>query len=166
MKILIVLIFVLGAISCHKKEETDALKGFWKLNAFEVQDSLGQWLEYGWNKGGTGYLLYDGAGYAAIHLTPKDYEKFDWNGAQSIDSMSVNELKESLKMLSGNYNYMASYTVDTIRKIVRHTRLSHSRPQDWGKTVERRYELIGADTLLLFPKEGNAPRRLTWIKVH
>jgi Lipocalin-like domain len=145
------------------KKTNASIAGLWKLIAFEVMDSNETWSVYPWNAGGTGYLLYDEDGNAALHITPKDYQNYDWPGSKNIDSMDLDKLKATLSTIASNYNYMAHYELDTTEKIVRHTRLSHSRPNDWGKTVERRYEFKGNDTLLLFPVEGK-PRRLTWIR--
>jgi len=158
-----VLILLFSCIACRQPSDNQ-LSGLWELKTFEVQDSTGEWGEYPWNKGGTGYLLYDDAGHAALHITPKNYQNLVMPSSTSIDSIDNDSLKSAYASMALNYNYVATYTIDHKKHIISHTRLSHSRPEDWGKTVEREFQFVGQDTLLMFPVEGFAKRRLTWVR--
>lgn len=150
-------------LGCQQDDATKII-GLWKLLRFEVQDSSGNWEPYRWNDGGTGYLMYDGHGHVAIHISPKGYHRFQLPKEEASDSMSAAELRGVLDTLMLNYNYIARYAIDQDKKEITHLRISHSRPEDWGKTVVRKYQFVGPDTLLLFPVEGSKKRKLTWLR--
>ena len=42
----------------------------YKLHSIEVQDSAGVY-HHEWASDGTGYIIYDGLGHMAVHITPK-----------------------------------------------------------------------------------------------
>ncbi|MFT4523152.1 MAG: hypothetical protein ACI8ZN_002104 [Bacteroidia bacterium] len=171
--ILIILLLLWLFVGCNNSSNNttqftmsstnDSLRGMWALSAFEYYDSTGTWKPYAWNEGGTGYLVYDGIEHGALHITPKDYANFveplmsyTWKDSLMIDSV--------LAYYKSNYNYMARYEIDSVHRIISHTRLSHSWSKDWGKTVQRRFAFTGKDSLWLFPMEGEKPRRLLWVR--
>ncbi|MEM9918644.1 MAG: lipocalin-like domain-containing protein [Bacteroidota bacterium] len=137
--------------------------GLWKMHIFEYRDSSGNWQEYFWNKGGTGYVIYDGMGHMAIHVTPKDYKQSVVSLEKGIDSLNFEELQAAVKLFSSNYVYVANSRVLEDQQIVEHERLSHTFPEEWHQVVQRRYEFKG-DTLKLSPVEGSFERRLTLIR--
>ncbi|PVW13529.1 lipocalin-like domain-containing protein [Marixanthomonas spongiae] len=140
------------------KTEADQLHGLWKLESMEQKDSLGNWHE--WRNGMQGYLLYDGNKSMALHLLKKDYEKTDLRFPNFTDTIP----EAALKHLTGSYVYIGDYKILTHKSIVEHTRLSHSNPGEWGKTVQRRFSFSG-DTLIIKPvEEKNASLRLKWLK--
>ena len=55
-------------------------KGLWKMYSHEIQDDNGKWINHNWMKDGIGYIIYDGEGHMAVHITPKDYgeKKINW----------------------------------------------------------------------------------------
>lgn len=159
-------IFVLFCGACQTpSKETDAeqISGLWKLHIMEQQDSIGHWQEY--NDGLQGMLLYDGNGHGALHLLPKDYTDTDINFIGTIDldytdSVSYDELRHKAQ----SYVYIAQYKVLEDKGIIQHTRLTASNPEDWGKTVNRKYHFLG-DTLVLQPAESeHADLRLKWVR--
>jgi hypothetical protein len=155
-KIFLFIILGLFLNSCHQK---DPLKGLWKLHIMETQDTeSGKWSE--WRNGMQGYVLYDGEGNMALHLTEKDYQKTDLHFPNFTDTIPL----EALQHLTKSYVYFANYDFDENTSIVKHHRISHSNPQEWNAIVERRVSFIG-DTLVLMPvEEKNATLRLKWIK--
>jgi hypothetical protein len=155
-KIFLFIILALFLISCQQK---DPLKGLWKLHIMEIQDAeKGKWSE--WRNGMQGYVLYDGDGNMALHLTEKDYQKTDLHFPNFTDTIPL----EALKHLTGSYVYFAKYDFDNSSGIVTHHRISHSNPKEWNGVVERRVSFI-ADTLVLKPvEEKNASLRLKWVK--
>ena len=156
-------LMLLGCQQPSSPSDEELLRGMWKLSKFEVLHDAG-WITFPWNAGGTGYLIYDGRGHGSLHITPAGYSELRWPENDSLEKWTIHELREAFIDLRKNYNYMASYQLDTANKIITHTRLSHSRPEDWGVSVQRRYELHGSDSLWLFPLEGDHPRRLLWIR--
>lgn len=161
MQVTIALIIAIAFVSCQstvKQSKTEKLKGLWSLVIMEKRDSLAGWSE--WRDGMQGYLLYDGDGNMALHLTDKDYQKTDLHFPNFTDTISL----EALKHLTKSYVYFANYDFDDNTSIVTHHRISHSNPQEWNGIVERRVSFIG-DTLVLTPvEEKNASLRLKWIK--
>ncbi len=138
--------------------EQEAITGLWNLIVMEVKDDNGTYVP--WNGGMGGKLLYDGNGNGSLHLYTKDYKNYEVEFPNFTDSIP----QEALKHLTNNYFYMANYNIDTAKNVIHHTRISHSNPKDWGKTVTRRYSFIG-DTLVLVPAEDeNANLRLKWVK--
>lgn len=152
--------------SCQPKDPDvmQNLRGMWKMHIFEYQDSTGQWQEYPWNAGGTGYLIYDGKGGMAAHFTPKDYAQQTVDLETPTDSLTREVLENQHDLFSANYIYMGKARILPGDSIVEHTRISHTYPKDWGVVVQRRFD-FKADTLLLYPVEGKVPRRLKWIRV-
>ncbi len=147
-----------GCKSELKKSKSEKLKGLWSLVIMEKQDSLGSW--HNWHGGMQGYVLYDGDGNMALHLTEKDYQKTDLHFPNFTDTISL----EALKHLTKSYVYFAKYTFNDSTSIVTHHRISHSNPQEWNGIVERRVSFV-SDTLVLAPvEEKNAALRLKWIK--
>jgi hypothetical protein len=161
MQVGIALILAIAIVSCQTTEipsKNEKLKGLWSLYIMEKQDSAGKWTE--WRDGMQGYVLYDGDGNMALHLTDKDYQKTDLHFPNFTDTISL----EALKHLTKSYVYLAKYVLDDSASIVTHHRISHSNPQEWNGIVKRRVSFIG-DTLVLAPVEKkNASLRLKWIK--
>jgi hypothetical protein len=150
-----VLIFFLA---CQNKSSLE-LEGLWELHIMETKDSVSNvWNNY---KGGMqGFLLYDGVENMSLYLSTKDYENTDLEFANFNDTLAL----EKLKYLTGSYFYIGKYKIDTENNIVTHKRLAHSNPNDWNKTVERRFQFKG-DTLIITPVEAkNASLRLKWLK--
>ncbi len=175
MKILILITLSAGMSACSgtiNSTKESQLAGMYKLLITEIQDSTGAWHEDSWTKGGTGYIVYDGLGHAALQITPKGYKDFEWmNEKESInkervrqktDSMSVAELKSAVIEFSSFYAYIANYKVEDTAQIVQHQRISSSIPVVWGTVVRRSFAFSG-DTLILRVVNGN--RRLKWIKL-
>ncbi len=159
MKSIILGFLLLFAISSCTSKNKSTIHGLWSLHIMEVRDTnTGQWDE--WRQGMDGYLLYDNQDNVALHLTPKHYADTLVKYRNFTDTMSLQKMQH----ISMNYNYMGKYNLDKKNKIVSHLRLSHSNPNDWGVTVERRYYFSG-DTLIITPVEKkNASLRLKWLK--
>jgi hypothetical protein len=149
----------------------EQLAGMYKLYSIEVQDSAGIY-HHEWASDGTGYIIYDGKGHMAVHITPKDYNGYKWVLSENetldpakvkakIDSMTVDELKAALQEFVSNYVYVANYSVSDSAGIVVHNRLSHTIPSSWNTTVKRRFIFRG-DTLELHNDVDK--RRLIWIR--
>jgi hypothetical protein len=139
--------------------EMEQFRGLWSLYAMEQQDAeTGEWKE--WRGGMQGYILYDGEGGMAVHLTTRGYEKFDLLFPNFNDSIP----SEALRHLTNSYVYFARYTVDEEKDVVEHARISHSNPAEWNNVVRRKYMFSG-DTLILEPVEpALSSLRLKWIK--
>lgn len=146
------------------------LRGMYKLQNIQVQDSTGAWHNE-WASDGTGYIIYDGVGHMSVQIIPKGYEKFQWLSEsesinpekvkRKIDSMTVDELKAALNEFASNYVYVGNYSVSDTADVVTHNRLSHSIPSSWNTTVKRRF-IFNGDTLELHVEADK--RRLKWIK--
>ena len=147
------------------------LAGMYKLSSIEVQDSAGKY-HHEWASDGTGYIIYDGLGHMAVHITPKSYKEYKWVLSENetlypekikatMDGMSNDELKAALAEFVSNYVYMANYSVSDSAGIIVHNRLSHTIPSSWNTTVKRRFIFHG-DTLELHNDADK--RRLIWIK--
>ena len=150
-------LFLTCAPEEHEPAASPAIKGLWQLHSMQVRDSLGHWSDF---RGGMqGYLLYDDAGHMALHLATKDYEQTDLQIRNFSDTIAL----EKLKYLTNFYGYMGRYRLLDTASIVEHTRISHSNPNDWGKTVQRRFQFDG-DTLIITPVESaNANLKLKWL---
>jgi hypothetical protein len=143
----------------------------YKLYIAENADSNGVWHEDPWTKGGTGYIVYDGIGHMAVHITRQGYNDFKWLPEeeslrperinQKLDSMSTEELKEAVRAFSSSYVYAGNYTVEDTIDVVKHQRISTSIHSPVGSTVRRAFTFSG-DTIILRVLNGN--RRLKWIK--
>src|SRR5215203_1694241 len=71
---------VLLAIGCSdKKKNNSILAGMYKLSQIENLDTTTkQWREDNLGKDGDSYILYDGVGHMAVHITSKGYKDFTW----------------------------------------------------------------------------------------
>jgi hypothetical protein len=162
----LVLICFYACTNTAKTNPHTPFHGLWKLHVFEYQDSTGVWKEYWWNKGGDSYIMYDGLGHMAVHITPEGYQDFDVKSPKKpVDSLNMDELRYDLKAYSSSYVYMANCNILEDEQVIEHQRISHTYPFDWGVTVQRKFRFEG-DTLFLSPVEGKFPRRLKWVKQH
>ena len=173
MRIISVIIAISFLSSCSEtNDKKELLTGMYKLIIAENLDSTGVWREDPWTKGGTGYIVYDGLGHMAVHITRTGYKEYNWLnrtdalipekiGAR-IDSMSVDELKAAVKEFAGSYAYSANYTMEDTADVVVHHRLTASIPAEWGTVAPRAFSFSG-DTVILRVLDGN--RRLKWLKM-
>ncbi|HRE36876.1 MAG TPA: lipocalin-like domain-containing protein [Chitinophagaceae bacterium] len=174
MKIVTLVLLSIILFSCKRKKETDRkaqLAGMYKLYIAENADSNGVWHEDPWTKGGTGYIVYDGLGHMAVHITRKGYNDYNWLPEeqslrdeyinQKLDSMSTDELKDAVRAFASSYVYAGNYNIEDTADIVQHHRISTSIHSPVGSTVRRAYSFSG-DTIILHVLNGN--RRLKWIK--
>src|SRR4030095_8272568 len=129
MRVITVIIAILFLSSCsEKKDKRELLTGMYKLVIAENLDSTGVWREDPWTKGGTGYIVYDGLGHMAVHITRAGYKDYNWLNRtdalnpekinKRIDSMSVDELKAAVKQFEGSYAYAANYLMEDTADIV------------------------------------------------
>jgi len=173
MKIFFLITTVLFLSSCgEKKDKRELLTGMYKLIVSENLDTNGVWRADPWAKDGTGYIVYDGLGHMAVHITREGYKDYNWlnrNDALKpekiearIDSMSVDELKAAVREFAGSYAYAANYTMEDTADIVIHHRLTASIPAEWGTVAPRAFSFSG-DTVILRVLDGN--RRLKWLKM-
>lgn len=160
--------------SCRENKPIDKrsrLAGMYKLYIAENADSNALWHEDPWTKGGTGYIVYDGMGHMAVHITRKGYNDYKWLPEeeslrderinQKLDSMSTGELKDAVKAFASSYVYAGNYTIEDSTDVVKHERLSTSIHSPPGSIVRRAFTFSG-DTIILHVLNGN--RRLKWIK--
>lgn len=174
MKIVTLVLLSIVLFSCKRKKETvrkAQLAGMYKLYIAENADSNGVWHEDPWTKGGTGYIVYDGIGHMAVHITRKGYNDYNWLPEeqslrdeyinQKLDSMSTEELKDAVRAFASSYVYAGNYNIEDTADIVQHHRISTSIHSPVGSTVRRAYSFSG-DTIILHVLNGN--RRLKWIK--
>lgn len=163
---------LLAACTDNKAVDKRArLAGMYKLYISENQDSSGVWHEDPWTKGGTGYIVYDGMGHMAVHITRAGYNNYAWLPEeqslrdefinQKLDSMSTDELKEAVRAFSSSYVYAGNYTIEDTIDVVKHERISTSIHSPVGSTVRRSFTFSG-DTVILQVLNGN--RRLKWIR--
>lgn len=166
------LLVLLSACADKSKPSRNALlAGMYKLYIAENADSNGVWHEDPWTKGGTGYIVYDGMGHMAVHITRQGYNDFKWLPEeeslrdekinQKLDSMSTEELKAAVRAFSSSYVYVGNYSIEDTIDVVKHHRLSTSIHSPVGSTVRRGFTFSG-DTIILRVLNGN--RRLKWIK--
>ena len=174
MKLFCFLFFSVLVSACTDKLKSNRnalLAGMYKLYIAENADSNGVWQEDPWTKGGTGYILYDGLGHMAVHITRQVYNDFKWLPEEEslrpekinkkLDSMSTKELKEAVRAFSSSYVYAGNYSVEDSIDVVKHHRISTSIHSPVGSTVRRAFSFSG-DTIILRVLNGN--RRLKWIK--
>lgn len=175
MKLVLCLFLLMPLLfSCSgnkKADKRNRLAGMYKLYIAENVDSNGVWHEDPWTKGGTGYIIYDGMGHMAVHITRKGYNDYKWLPEEQslrdeyvnkkLDSMSTNELKDAVRAFSASYVYAGNYTIDDTADVVNHERISTSIHSPVGSTVRRAFTFSG-DTVILRVMNGN--RRLKWIK--
>jgi len=174
MKLIILLSISVVIISCNGKKKPGRivqLAGMYKLYIAENADSNGVWHEDPWTKEGTGYIVYDGLGHMAVHITRKGYNDYKWLPEeeslldekinQKLDSMSTEELKAAVRAFSSSYVYAGNYTIEDTADVVKHERISTSIHSPLGSIVRRAFTFSG-DTIILRVLNGN--RRLKWIK--
>jgi Lipocalin-like domain len=174
IKIFIVFFLAVFLFACTDKtnhNRNTLLAGMYKLYIAENVDSNGIWHEDPWTKDGTGYIVYDGIGHMAVHITRQGYNDYKWLPEeeslrperinQKLDSMSTEELKAAVRAFSSSYVYAGDYTVEDTIDVVKHHRISTSIHSPTGSTVRRAFTFSG-DTIILRVLNGN--RRLKWIK--
>jgi hypothetical protein len=166
-------LIVLTAVSCSDtKTNNSMLAGMYKLSQIENLDTTTkQWKADALGKDGDSYILYDGVGHMAVHITSKGYKDFSWLPERQatskefldryIDSMPSEQLRPALKEFASSFVYTANYTVDNDSGIVTHDRLSSSVPSVWDTQVKRRFTITG-DTVILTFMDGS--KRLKWLK--
>lgn len=134
----------------------------YSLYRFEALDANNNWVVDPSRIGMSGYILYDGLGHMAVHLSPKDYKNFDVS--KNTDPLSGQELLARSKFYQSNYVYFANTKFSD--SIVVHERLSATDPRNWGISVTRQIE-FHQDTLYLTTQEkvDGARLRLKWIKM-
>jgi hypothetical protein len=173
-KLFCLLIITVSLVGCSADKNADKrsrLAGMYKLYISENQDSAGNWHEDPWTIGGTGYIVYDGVGHMAVHITRKGYNDYKWLPEEQslrdefinkkLDSMSTEELKEAVRAFASSYLYAGNYSIEDTVDVVKHERISTSIHSLRGSTVRRAFTFSG-DTIILRVLNGN--RRLKWIK--
>lgn len=159
-----VAIFLMIASACNSNDPTKdpRFHGMWKLDIFESYDSIsGDWSHWETDQYHDGYILYDGKGHMAVHLTSKDYQDFDLS--ENIDSLDMEGLKERLRFYETNFVYFADY--ETTNNVIDHHRLSATDPKNWETVLTRDFEFKN-DTLILSAREiiDGKRLRLRWVK--
>jgi len=136
--------------------QQNRVEGLWKLHSMEVLNASKH--RKAWKPGTQGYLLYDAKQHVSLHLTINQYDSFAIPFPNFTDSIS----SEALRHLTNNYNYMGLYEEND--SIVRHIKLSHSNPNEWGDTAYRKFYLKN-DTLIMTPIEKkNSSLLLKWVR--
>lgn len=173
MTVLLTAVILFTSCSNSKTDNIDnSIAGLYKLEIIEKLDSTtNRWCEDDFGKGGTSYILYDGAGHMAVQITSKGYKDFDWLTEkqatdyklliQHIDSMTCEQLKSAVAEFTSSFFYFADYSINDTTNIITHKRLSSSVPSAWGTIVKRQFHFTGDTLTLLFP-DGN--KRLKWIR--
>jgi hypothetical protein len=166
-------LLVLTAMGCSDtKPNNSMLAGMYKLSQIENFDTTTkQWKADDLGRDGDSYILYDGVGHMAVHITSKGYKDFTWLPERQatskefldhyIDSMPSEQLRPAMKEFTSSFVYTANYSVDNDSGIVTHHRLSSSVPSVWGTQVKRRF-VISGDTVILTFLDGT--KRLKWLK--
>lgn len=172
LKIILGLLTFVTIYSCSQKDENKREKfhGMWRLDKYESFDSISNtWRQDSTTWGqdtssidGSGYIMYDGEGHMAVHLTPKGYKDFDTK--KNIDSLNNEDLKKLIKFYQSNFVYFAN--VELTDSTVVHKRLSATEPRNWNTKLVRDYE-FRQDTLILAARESISGKRLRlrWIKL-
>ena len=102
MKLTFLFLLLLSAwvFACNETTTADKssrLAGMYKLYIAENADSNGIWHEDPWTKGGNGYIIYDGIGHMAVHITRKGYNDYKWlPEEESLRDESINKMLDSL----------------------------------------------------------------------
>jgi hypothetical protein len=174
LPLIILFAIALQLLACSESNPVDKraqLAGMYRLYISENQDSNGVWHPDPWTKGGDGYIVYDGLGHMAVHITRAGYHDYKWLPEEQslrdefinrkLDSMSTDELKAAVRAFSASYVYAGNYTIEDSIDVVKHERLSTSLHAIPGSTVRRSFVFSG-DTIILKVLDGN--RRLKWIK--
>lgn len=131
--------------------------GLWKLYSMQVKNADGVLMPY--KNGMEGYLLYDDHKNMTIHLWQKGFKEYS-NG---YPNFSEDIDLEDLQNLTKSYYYIGEYKLLN-DSVVQHTRISHSNPNDWGETVQRKFTIVN-DTLTITPAEQkNANLKLVWTR--
>ncbi len=164
-KFIVALFILCTAYACKNKKlrSGEQFHGMWKLDKFEAFDSAAsKWVNDTTRIGYSGFILYDGMGHMAVHLTPKGYKDFDTN--KNMDSLNMKDVKELAKFYQSNFVYFADY--ETTDSTIAHKRHSSTNPKDWGSVLTRDFEFRN-DTLILSAHEriGGEKIRLRWIKL-
>jgi len=136
-------VFTLSTViySCNSKH-ADNPEGKWELLVIEYQDSAtGIWKTSEWMKNGTGTLIYKSNGMMSVEFLPENF---------GVDTSAK------------KYAYTASYKYDSTTGLSKHTRLTHTDPEEIGKKVSRKL-LIKKDTLTMFADEFEL--RLKWLAI-
>jgi hypothetical protein len=172
--LIVLMTFGLQLLSCTGNKPADKrarLAGMYKLYISENQDSNGVWHPDPWTDGGTGYIVYDGLGHMAVHITRAGYHDFKWLPEeeslrdafinQKLDSMTADELRAAVRAFASSYVYVGNYTIEDSIDVVKHERISTSLHATPGSTVRRSFVFSG-DTIILQVLDGN--RRLKWVR--
>jgi len=159
-------LFMLWTISgCRNNDHCIDYKfhGMWRLDKIEsIDKESGNWAFDSAFAGWNGFIIYDGQGHMAAHITPKGYKDFDGN--KNIDSLNVEGLKELVKFYQSNFVYFANFKINN--GSIEHERLSATNPKDWGSVLTRDFE-FRHDTIILTPHERmwGKKARLWWVKL-
>jgi hypothetical protein len=166
----LLLVALIILFACNEdKPEFDAIekfRGMWKLLETQSKNSNGTWEKDSLYAGGTGYIIYDGAGHMSVQMTPRGYREFEWTiGEEGLEKkvkqMTESELRPALLEFASNFVYVANYRLLKDSAIIEHMRLTGTDPNSWNTTVRRTYE-FRQDTLILGITDGL--RRLLWLK--
>lgn len=168
----ICLVSIITLIGCTNDNQMAQFKGLWKMQSHEIQDGNGDWINHNWMNGGIGYIIYDGEGHMAVHITPKDFSAKKVNWENEIDSLGLKNYKPEFELFNvienqsttANYVYVSNCKIID-GNIIEHQRVSHGNPEKFNEIVQRGFKFIG-DTLILSPLnlEGQEQRRIKWIK--
>jgi hypothetical protein len=159
-----IVLFLLTCFSCNLNDPKNdpRFHGMWKLDVIESYDSISnKWSLYETDRFHDGYILYDGKGHMAVHLTSKGYQEFDLS--ENVDSLDMEGLKERLKLYQNNFVYFADYRIQ--ESVIEQNRLTATDPKNWGTLLTRDFE-FRSDTLILSARESiDANKlRLRWVK--
>ncbi len=160
--ITLLLVMMFNSCSVQKTITQKKMRGMYSLYRFEALDPSNDWVVDSSRIGYSGYILYDGLGHMAVHLSPKGYKDFDVK--KNTDSLSHEELLARSKYYESNYVYFANAKISG-NNIV-HERLSATAPGNWGVSVTRQIS-FHQDTLYLTTTEkvGETRLRLKWVKM-
>lgn len=168
-------ILIIALLSCSKTSKESQMaqfNGLWKMHSHEIQDDNGSWTNHNWMNEGVGYIIYDGEGHMAVHITPKDYSSKKVNWQNEIDSLGLKNYRSEFELfhITENRRTIANYVYVSKCKIIdgniiEHQRVSHGNPEKFNEVVQRGFKFIG-DTLILSPLnlDGQKQRRIKWVK--
>jgi hypothetical protein len=161
------LFLLLVFISCRpekSKSDFDKFTGRWSLHIVESQkDSTSSWEpRLGNYENRQGYILYDGIEGMGVHHVTDKYEKYEFEGKGSLDSLTQKDLRH----MADNFVYFGSYKVNEEVKTIEHHIESANFQRMWGTVATRKYEFSG-DTLILYPVRDTYPiSRLKWVRIN
>jgi hypothetical protein len=158
------LVFLVGSCNYSHPNSLGQFKGMWRLDKYEALDSAtGKWINAPKRIGYSGYILYDGSGHVGVQLMPPAFEKLNYS--KSIDSLSIDQLRELTNIQSKSFVYFANCDILPGQNIIEHHIQSSNHPEEIGTTVKRNFEFRD-DTLILTASEliGGSKTRLRWIK--